>query len=288
MPVHYRDEEDYKKKVDTVRRRGGFRDLKIIADFDYTLSRLYDDDGERCASCFMALESLDNIPEAVRVKAQEMKDYYFPIEIDPNVSQEDKYKAMEEWFQNAHKNLLESGVRKDDMRRAAEGVRMMLRPGVKEFAQTAATHKIPFMVFSAGIGNIIQEVFMHNNIGATPNLHVESNWMLFDHHGDGTICGWTEPGYHVMNKDARNLQKAPYFEDSEHRRSVLLLGDSLSDLKMSNGASYDTQISIGFLNEKVEERMASYMDKFDVVITPPDVSYDFVNELVEGWLQTFD
>jgi hypothetical protein len=45
------------------------------------------------------------------------------------------------------------------------------------------------------------------------------------------------------------------------------MGDNLGDLHMADGLSSKEHIlSVGFLNDKVEERIGQYLDGFDVVV----------------------
>jgi hypothetical protein len=47
----------------------------------------------------------------------------------------------------------------------------------------------------------------------------------------------------------------------------ILMGDNLGDLHMADGLSSKEHIlSVGFLNDKVEERMGQYLTGFDVVV----------------------
>ncbi|CAN0003324.1 unnamed protein product [Hapterophycus canaliculatus] len=64
------------------------------------------------------------------------------------------------------------------------------------------------------------------------------------------------------------------------RRNVLLLGDSLGDLNMAKGVDADETLTVGFLNDKVEERMDAYLEAYDVVILG-DGGFDFVLKLLE-------
>lgn len=49
------------------------------------------------------------------------------------------------------------------------------------------------------------------------------------------------------------------------RRNVILLGDHIGDLGMSDGLNYENRISVGFLNDNVENSLDSYYQAFDVV-----------------------
>lgn len=65
---------------------------------------------------------------------------------------------------------------------------------------------VPFLVFSAGIADVIEEVCRQQLHHPLPrNVHIVSNRMLFDEEeaGDGggdKLTGFTEPVFHVFNK----------------------------------------------------------------------------------------
>ena len=43
------------------------------------------------------------------------------------------------------------------------------------------------------------------------------------------------------------------------RRNLIVIGDNKSDIKMADGYSCQTQLSIGFLNQGIEENLAAYL-----------------------------
>ncbi|KAJ1404784.1 Pyrimidine 5-nucleotidase, eukaryotic [Sesbania bispinosa] len=52
----------------------------------------------------------------------------------------------------------------------------------------------------------------------------------------------------------------------KERTNVLLLGDHIGDLGMSDGLNYETRISVGFLNHNIENSLKCYREAFDVVL----------------------
>ena len=57
---------------------------------------------------------------------------------------------------------------------------------------------------------------------------------------------------HPYNKEDISLRLSDsYFKNLSHCKNIILLGDSLGDLLMSCGATANTVLTIGFLNEKV-------------------------------------
>lgn len=52
---------------------------------------------------------------------------------------------------------------------------------------------------------------------------------------------------HVLNKNEHAVESAPDLSFVKMRTNVLLLGDHIGDLGMSDGLSYNSRISVGFL-----------------------------------------
>ncbi|CAI5935545.1 unnamed protein product [Closterium sp. NIES-64] len=67
------------------------------------------------------------------------------------------------------------------------------------------------------------------------------------------------------------------------RTNVILLGDHLGDLGMSEGVSISNQISVGFLNHDVERQLELYKRSFDIVVLddgPMDVVIAQLNDVL--------
>jgi len=68
------------------------------------------------------------------------------------------------------------------------------------------------------------------------------------------LIGFKGELLHVFNKNEHSIHKSDYFEKIRHRDSVILLGDSLGDLRITEGAQNCTNLlKIGFLNDKVSD-----------------------------------
>ena len=61
---------------------------------------------------------------------------------------------------------------------------------------------------------------------------------------------------------------------------MLLLGDSLEDVKMVDGFDYKHLIKIGFLDNKIAQNLEQYENSYDVVLLD-DSSMDYVNGLLK-------
>jgi 5'-nucleotidase len=275
------------RKIDLF-RRGGAERLQVITDFDYTLTK-YTVNGSPGLSCHRLIEGSGFIPEHIVKQADAMFRYYYPIEISQTVPQVEKEKHMLDWATRAGELLQQSGIQRSEVTLAvAEALRsrnFALREHVPAFFSMLQKRQVPVLLFSAGIGDVIEET-LKQQLGAVPqDVHVVSNHMIF---GDaGRVVGWTEPVFHVFNKKASAAAHSPFFSryDIAHRENVMLIGDSLGDVRMSDGLHFhpDSIIRIGYLNTKVE-RLNEYLAAFDVVIVG-DPGFAFVNSLLENILE---
>ena len=64
------------------------------------------------------------------------------------------------------------------------------------------------------------------------------------------MTGFVGELIHSFNKNESAIHESDYFKELNHRENVILLGDSLGDLNMAEGAKDAKHIlKIGFLND---------------------------------------
>ncbi|KAG9146032.1 hypothetical protein Leryth_016591 [Lithospermum erythrorhizon] len=243
------------EKISAIRRDGPVK-LQVIADFDATLTK-YWIDGLRGQSSHNLLQQSNHEYDA---KRQKLFDYYHPLEFNPSIPLSEKTKLMEEWYDF---NFLEE-------------------------------KEVPVLIFSAGLADIIEEVlrqklhrsFKNIRISTRPliiylRVLITNSYVLIKSGVTSVymfmyLIGKT---IHSLNKNEHALDMAaPLHEqlggvngvddDSSSvrkRTNVLLLGDQVGDLGMSDGLNYETRISVGFLNCNIEKNLESYKTAFDVV-----------------------
>ncbi|GAA5810364.1 hypothetical protein MFLAVUS_003785 [Mucor flavus] len=242
--------------------------LHFISDFDMTMSRHWvrnkDTDAlERNASSHGIPAKYDKMTPEYKKETARIYNTYYPIEIDQTMTYDEKVPYMMKWWTEAHASLVAQKLNKTDLRIMAEQARLEIRPGVDKILVDCKETDIPFLVFSAGIGNIIEEILKGANM-FYDNMHIVSNMMVFD---DNDVCvDFKEPLIHVFNKSEFQLETSPYYKMIEERGNVILMGDSLGDLQMSKGVKHDLCFNIGFLNHDIKSLEPSYFNAFDLVI----------------------
>ncbi|XP_024897380.1 7-methylguanosine phosphate-specific 5'-nucleotidase isoform X4 [Pteropus alecto] len=257
---------------------------QVISDFDMTLSR-FAYNGKRCPSSHNILDNSKIISEECRKELKALLHHYYPIEIDPHWTIKEKLPHMVEWWTKAHSLLCQQKIQKFQIAQVVRESNAMLREGYKMFFNTLYQNSIPLFIFSAGIGDILEEIIRQKQV-FHPNIHVVSNYMDFDK--DGFLQGFKGQLIHTYNKNSTVCENSGYFQQLQGKTNILLLGDSMGDLTMADGVlGVENILKIGFLNDKVEEQRERYMESYDIVLEK-DESLDVVNGLLQHILHQGD
>ncbi|KAM7268664.1 hypothetical protein ACFE04_010830 [Oxalis oulophora] len=266
------DQTLLQKKISTINKAGPSK-LQVIADFDATLTKY-------CINGFRGQTSHGLLKQGnleFDVKRQKLYDYYHPLEFSPSIPIDEKTKLMEEWWGKTHALLVEGGLTYDAIKISVADALIDFRDGVVQLFEFLEERNIPVLIFSAGLADIIEEVLRQKLHRSFKNVEVVSNRMSFDE--DGRLVSFKGKIIHSLNKNEHALDMAAplheRLEDNDgpigdiasvkERTNVLLLGDHLGDLGMSDGLNYETRISVGFLNDNIENNLDGYRKSFDIV-----------------------
>jgi len=251
----------------------GSNNVFCVFDFDRTVTQCFLESGGRSLDCHDILASIPKITPECKHTMEEMMEYYYPIEIHPTMTKEEKIPHMMEWYAKVNVLLGSQGLAKADVVAAVAGCHdFRIREGVEKAFQILHEKNIPVIIVSAGLGNVIEEVVRQRI--AKPggvkgeewhNVRVLSNTMIWDK--EGNFSEFSEPLIHMYNK---SLQDAPddLKKMIEGRKVGILCGDGLGDLTMAHGHESTEVLKFGFLNEKIDDRMPKYIGKegFDRII----------------------
>ena len=307
--VFVKDMKLLEKKILKFKKDGPTK-LQVISDFDFTMTHFFlQKSTERSPSCHKVLEDCGLLSDEYHQKAQGLQKKYYPLEIDPKIPLPEKIKYMEEWVTTAHEEMIRSGMPKSVISKAVKQSPLKLRTGVADLIVLSELIGFPILIFSAGIANIIEEV-MKKQASLPDTVHIVSNTMIFGgREHNYNLIDFEEPVFHVFNKRVASvLNKYDYFKQNDYhkRRNILLIGDSLGDLHMSDGLqehySSNTEeqieqkgkirskktncynleehiIRVGFLNDRVEDRYQEYSEKFDIVLIG-DGDFEYILSLL--------
>ncbi|KAM9783007.1 cytosolic 5'-nucleotidase 3 isoform 1-T1 [Neosynchiropus ocellatus] len=260
--VHMRDPERVEQIICGL-IKGGASKLQIITDFDMTLSK-FSVNGKRCPTCHNIIDNCSLVTEECRQKLLQLKNKYYPIEIDPNLSMEEKFPFIVEWYFKSHTLLVEQRIEKDKLPEVVRESDAALREGYEQFFDRLHQHDVPVFIFSAGLGDVLEEIIRQAGVYHA-NVKVVSNFMDFDE--NGVLRGFKGELIHVYNKHDGALRNTDYFKQQKDNCNIVLMGDSLGDLTMADGVpNVENILKIGYLNDKVDERLDKFLESYDIVL----------------------
>lgn len=257
----------------------GTSQIHIIADFDKTLTYSQNPQDKKIKSIISVLREENYLSPEYSTQAKALFEKYHPIEINANIPAEEMKTTMQKWWTSHNELLINSGLNKKNLEKIVDSGLIKLREGTKELFKYTNQNSIPLVIMSAsGLGDTIQmilekEGILHNNI------YIITNKFQWDAQGNAT--NHSSQAIHSMNKDETSIQDRPkIYEKIQNRKNVILLGDSLGDLKMTTGFNYNNLLKIGFLNPGEEQNEPQYKENFDLIITN-DSSLEPLNKVLE-------
>lgn len=191
------------------------------------------------------------LPDKFKQDSKRYFNKYRPIEIDTTISMNQKERAMEEWMDVTQQILTGLTVPKKEIRRLAKDYGSDIRDHTKEMFKLLNKEGVPVLVFSAGLGDIVEAILYEHDI-YLENTKVFSNFLKYE--GDQILGFKNKILLHVFNKKEHAVEDDEYFKYLKGRSNALLMGDTTGDADMTEGVeSIDTVLKIGFLYEDVRK-----------------------------------
>ena len=251
--------------------------IHILADFDGTLTKAYVN-WEKRAWILNAIKENNLLWEEFKAKGQELFNKYYPLEIDPKVSMEEKLLHMSIWWEKTFEMMIEYWLTIENINFAWNSDYASLRDWFKEFYKILEDKKIPLVVMSAWIKELV-DAFFSSNLINTSNIDVIANEFIWD---SKWISKWyNKPIIHVFNKSEFLINSHKnIFKKIENKNNVILLWDSLWDHHMIEWYEYENLIKIWFLNNEIDGLYEEFIKRYDVVIKW-DWNMNFINDLLK-------
>ncbi|MDA3855837.1 MAG: hypothetical protein PF569_06245 [Candidatus Woesearchaeota archaeon] len=259
-------------------REEGISKIKIVSDFDGTLTKQYRDVDTRENNSVSVFRNEGYLDERYSDEAKQLFSKYHKIELDDTISKEEKAKYMEEWWTSHWEIMKVYGMNREVVDDVVKRNLIKIRSCFDEFVKLLNKNRMPLFIFSSGTGNLIEEYLVSRELNFSL-VKVISNIWKFD--SKGNFIGIKNKIIHAQNKDVSVLKdwfKSPYegaeclvdysedvFDGIEKKSNVILIGDSLHDINMCN--NYDNVIKIGYISKVLgEEKRKEFENVFDLVI----------------------
>jgi len=208
--VHVVNPEKLKKKLSKFKPDN----FHLVADFDSTLTQAFIN-GQRVFSSYAYVRGGKYLSDNFFKKSMALTDYYRPIEFDPKVPQKEKDEKMVEWWSKHYDLLIECGMNAGVINEIIKDNKILLRKGGSELFALVKKYEIPFLIFSAGLGNLIEEFFKSKGM-LTKKTHIISNHLIFDK--NGKAVSYTRPLIHTFNKKEVQIEKFPYHKEIAEKK----------------------------------------------------------------------
>ena len=237
--------------------------MYVAIDFDKTITATESEDSWDATGKMLGKE--------FEIKLSNLYKKYRPIELNYQITFEEKNKAMENWYQECMNLYYEYHLTKDKLEKSIEKSNLIFRSGAKEFLAHMNKYNIPVIILSAGIGNVI-EIFLKENKCYYDNIFIISNFISFDK--DGKMLEFTGELIHSLNKNMKNHIPDELQEKLNLKKNKVLIGDAIEDKKMVPEEQWDETILVGFLNENIKNNLEKYKNSFDITLTNNDASFE--------------
>lgn len=244
--------------------------LLVVSDWDRTLTRSTAEDGRDQSTCSVVANS-GHLGPAFSRRYRELFDRYRKIERDPELSESVKSRHLRRWWSLQFDLLLEYKLSTRTIRRIVRENRPRLRDGARRFFYILRKRRIPLIILSAGIREII-EARLAEEGASTDHLDTIANTLVFD--PAGIAVSYKTPLIHSLNKHVRPATTAPGLAG---RRNLLLLGDTLEDARMAERINHTCLLSFAFPADT--DHLQEYRSAYDVVLAP-ETSLEPVNAVL--------
>lgn len=257
---------------------GGSSSLHIISDFDATISH---PDGP---SSWSVLECSPHLSAAYREENEHTVSQYYPISVDPTLTNEQRTAAMVAWAEVSFSSIIRESITRQlfhtILDQSMEG--FFLREGCADLFHAANTFQIPLLVFSAGIGDIIEGVFSRMGLVSFDKRRHEAHIRadacigLFDKNTSPLSPSMRQPCSNVHVIGNRFLfQQAPPFNQ---------WGTTVCPQKVFDFAAHESALDLGRTHSPLERHYASECDVTHMVPKNNTIQTEEVDERIVGLL----
>lgn len=250
-----------KNKVEEIQNNINKYNITMFMDFDRTMTTPESDDSWDASAKKNGLST----------KLEEFYDKYRPIELDYTLSKKEKEKYMLEWYQGCMDLYYEFKITKEDLEKSIKNSKIILRNGLAELLCNLHKNKVPVIILSAGIGNVIEQTLKEENCYYN-NITIISNFFKFN--DQGQILKYNDYLIHTLNKNIDKVADVKIKSIINERKYKVIVGDLIEDINMIGRYQENRVLKIGFLNSNIEKNKEIYKEKFDIVLSEKN---DFVD-----------
>lgn len=255
----------------------------LLIDFDRTIT-----DGTS-AQCHDVVGATECMPLRVREGFAKMLDFSQPF--PPELEGDLWWEAGNELLLSEAREVLTPALARELYKAAplfgTSTQPMRARPGAIALLTRAAELRIPTLVVSAGFTAVIEGFLEAHGVPTTgTHLQVCSNRLLFEPTSGHLRAIEPSPPITGLNKHHTYARNRRWFDEqaAAGRRQLLLVGDSMGDLRCAEGVPDSFVVSsLGIFNENDGRRtLDEYEATFTSVISGTAASLEPLQRVIDG------
>ena len=259
------------KKINELKEKMNKDNICVFMDYDKTITSIESEDSwDASANQEVMGENL----------AKDMDKYYQKygsIEFDYHINRDKREKYIIEWYDKCMDLYYQYGLTKEKLKESIDNSKLILREGAKDFLFKLYKNNIPVIIFSAGIGNVIEQCLKKEECYYN-NITIISNFIKFDKNGN--MIKFSDNMIHSLNKNIDKLSDYRLKEKIEEKEYRVVIGDLVEDIYMMGEYPESKSLKIGFLNKNVVENLEVYKKNFDIVLTEENSFYDIEKYII--------
>ena len=254
-----------KKKIDELKQKINKDNIYVFMDYDKTIT------SSKCEDSWATTANKKAMGKAISNDLNKFYEKYGPIELDYTIDIQEKEKYMLEWYEKSMNLYYTYHLTKEKLKECIYNSHLELREGAKDFLNKLYNRNIPVIIFSAGIGNVIEQ-FLKEKECYYDNITIIGNFIKFDKNGD--MIKFSDNIIHTLNKNIDKLNDDKLKEKIEEKEYRIVIGDLVEDIHMMGEYPENKSLKIGFLNKNITENLEIYRKKFDIVLVEENNFYD--------------
>lgn len=242
----------------------------LVIDFDKTITTDQRNDSWDVSGMMLG----DNFTKEIN----DLYEKYRPIELNYQITLKEKEKAMREWHEKCMELYFRYNLTKSKLVESVHKSNLCFRKGAKEILQKMAQEKIPVIILSAGIGNVIEQ-FLKEQKCYSNNIYIIANFIEFDENGKAKQFNNSKI-IHTLNKTIKGKISNSFNQKIKNLQYKILIGDLKEDENMLPKEEWNTTLKIGFLEHETDNLLKTYLDTFDIVLTGEDATFNILDEII--------
>ena len=260
-----------KKKINELKQKMNKDNICVFMDYDKTITSSESEDSWATTANKKAMG------KEISNDLNKFYEKYGPIELDYTIDMKEKEKYMLEWYTKSMNLYYTYHLTKEKLKECIHNSHLELRNGAKDFLNRLYYRNIPVVIFSAGIGNVIEQ-FLKGKECYYNNITIIGNFIKFDENGD--MIKFSDNIIHTLNKNIDKLGDLKVKEIINEKEYRIAIGDLVEDIHMMGEYPEEKSLKIGFLNKNVTENLEVYKKNFDIVLTEDNNFYDIEKYII--------